>query len=286
MESDMPPRWTARRTLVVIATAAVASILLLLSVPKVRTAVRIAPGFAPCGGDPRVYCETGSQDLARRFAAALPGAVSAVEGTLEIPFEAEFRLYVCATHESFARRIGHPVDTPVRGAAFLRDVWVSPRAFDFMGRDTVRETLAHELTHLALGRHLGWWKRTRLVPAWFQEGLADWVADTGLERISRRQAIARILAGDRFVPDTEGHLPLPKGARDYGVTWTTYHAQSRLLIEFLHDGREDRFRTLVHSVLRGDRFDEAFRMSYGCSVESVWEEFLRSLRSGHEAGPG
>lgn len=261
----------------VITAVAVICILLFLSVPRVRTALRIAPGFAPCGDDPRVYCETGSEDLARRFAAALPDAAATVEGKLGLPFESEYRLYVCASHESFARRIGQPVDTPVRGIAFSRDVWVSPRAFDFAGRDTHRETLVHELTHLHLGQHLGWWNRTRFVPGWFQEGLSDWVAETGTDTISRREAIEEILAGHRFTPDSSGHLPMTKRPADYGVDWRIYHAQSRLFVEFLHDGREERFRDLVSSVIRGERFDKAFRRSYGCNLDCAWEEFLRSL---------
>lgn len=275
----------SRKALFIAVAIVTSSVALLLSSPRVRCAMRIAPGFASLQGDSRVYYESGAEAVAGRFAEALPDAVARVEERLGLPFKSEFRVYVCVSNESFARHVGHPLNTPVRGMAFARDIWVSPRAFAFEGRDTHEETLAHELTHLYLGQRLGWWNRVRLMPAWFQEGLSDWVADTGLERVSRRQAREGLLAGNRLTPDKSGRLLVPKRAEDYGVGWPMYHAQSRMFVEYLHDGREERFRAFVLALMGGGRFGDAFEQNYGCTLESAWEEFMKSLEAGEPVRP-
>jgi len=274
-----------RRTIVFAALAsALALISALLLNPRAQAALRITPGFSPLDTDPRVFYEPGGEEIARQFAAALPKAVATIEGTLSLPFRSEPRVYVPASHESFARHLGMPAATPVRGLAFSRDIWVSPGAFSFRGQDTHEQAVAHELTHLFIDQQVGWLHRVRFVPDWFVEGMADWVSGTGFDAASKEEALGALRSGQQMVPDDTGAFPLPKGAADYGLTWPIFHGQSRMFIEYLHDGREQSFRGLVRSVLSGERFGPAFEEHYGRTLAEEWTSFVESLDAQPPAG--
>jgi len=252
---------------------------LVLAQPRARTALRLVRGFAPLQQDTRIYYESGAEDLAEHIALALPEAVARVEECHARPFKSGFRVYVCSLHENFTSRIGQPATDPVRGIAFLRDIWVSPKAFAFFGLDTRRQTLVHELSHLHLGQHLGWWSRTKNVPSWFMEGLADWAADTGHERVSRPEAAQAILGGHHLILDAAGHLPFPRDPRDYGLRWPMFHAQSRMFLEFCRSRHQEAFEEFVAAVVDGMRFEAAFQKFIGETLENMWQDFVVSLQT-------
>jgi len=274
-------RWRSRggRALMVFATLAVVCGALVLLSPRGRCALRIAPGFVPYEGDSRIYYVPGSEPVAARFAGLLPEAIADVEEQLSLPFRSPFRVYVCPTHEEFARRVGEPPGTPVRGIEFPRDIWVSPLAFEFFGFETGKATLAHELVHLHFGQHLGLGGRLRPLPSWFEEGVGDWIAGAGFERTSRDEAVAAYRSGERLVPDAMGRPLVPRRPPDYGLTWPVFHAQSRMFVEHLHFTREESFAVLVRSILAGTRFDVAFRDAFGRSLEDEWQGFVESIMS-------
>ena len=263
--------------IIVIAGLVILPLVLVLAHPRGRATLRLTSGFVQSEEDARVYYEHGAEGLASQIADALPDAVARVEMCQSRPFKKGFRVYVCASHESFSRHIKQPPSDPVRGIAFWWDVWVSPRAFDFFGKDTHRQTLVHELSHLHLGQHLGWLGRTQRVPTWFVEGLADWVAGTGDEIVSRSEALEGFVSGHHFVPDATGRLPLPKVAKDYGLRWPMFHLQSRIFIEHLRDRDEQAFEGFVGAVVDGDSFDVAFTDHFGDNLEIVWQEFMSLL---------
>lgn len=270
-----------KRTWGILAAAALllSAALAVLALPRARCALRLERGFSTLEADPRIRYEPGAENAASAFAAALPAAVSRVEECQSAPFKKPFRVYVCASHESFTSRIGEPASSPVRGIAFLRDVWVSPKAFDFNGQDTHRETLTHELSHLHLGQMLGWWHRTKEVPSWFQEGLADWVADTGDEQVSMREAREAILGGHSLALDEAGHLPFPRRPDSYGMRWPMFHMQSRMFVEHLRERDEKAFRGLVAAVVRGEKYKSAFTESFGVGLPDAWRDFVRRLEA-------
>ena len=251
---------------------------LLLGQPRAITALRLARGYSPLDADARVYYETGAEYLAEAIADALPAAVTRVEGRQLAPFEVAFRVYVCASHESFTRRIGGPVTSPVRGIAFPRDIWVSPRAFSFHGKDTHRETVAHELSHVHLGQKMSWLRRVRGVPSWFQEGLADWVADTGHEQVSRHEARAAVAAGSCIVPEGSGRLRLAPKPPPSGLPWPMFHAQSRMFVEYLRSRGANEFDGFLVAVLRGAEFEAAFGESFHISLLEAWSDFQESMQ--------
>ena len=264
------------------------SLLLLVSLlllhPRVRAATRLTPGFQPLEEDARVFFEPGAELYARRFAELLPMAVARVEECHGRPFKSDFRVYVCASHQSFTRHLLQRSDSPVRGMALFRDVWVSPLAFDFAGSDTHRQTITHELSHLHLSQQLGLRSIMGTVPTWFVEGLADWVADTGGEIVSYQDALGAFATGHHFVPDTRGRFLLPRRASHYGISWPMLHRQSRMFVEYLRDRDEESFASFVVLVGTGERFDAAFLEQFGESLEVVWDDFRDSLDGTPDGG--
>ena len=258
----------------------VVAALLVLAQPRGRTALCLVRGFSTLDADPRIRYQPGAEDFARAVAAALSAAIARVEECQSAPFKTPFRVYVCASHESFTSHIGEPVRSPVRGIAFLRDIWISPTAFSFHGEDTHRETLTHELSHLHLGQMLGWWHRTKEVPSWFQEGLADWVADTGDEQVSQCEVREAILSGHGIVLDESGHLPFPTRPDTDGMAWPMFHMQSRMFVEHLRSRDATAFRKFVAAVVRGAGFNSAFNDSFGAGLSDVWKDFLQSMDAG------
>jgi len=273
----MPIRNRTLRIALILAVVLALSPLAVLAFPRARAAVRFVPGFHPLAGDARVYSEAGGEGFAARVAAALPGAVAAVETGQSRPFRAPFRVYVPASHLSFTRHLGLPPDSTVAGIAFAWDVWVSPAASGAGGRDTPAQALAHELSHLHLGQQLGWWRRVGQVPGWFSEGLADRVARRADDPASRAMALAAFAAGRAIVPDATGHRPLPRGPLDYGVPGRMLHAQARMFIDYLEDRDPRAFAGLVGAVVGGARFDEAFTAAFGENLDRAWREFLESV---------
>jgi hypothetical protein len=255
----------------------VTAIGLVLAQPRGRTALRLRPGFKPLAADPRVFFESGAESLATQIASVLLDTVTQVEHAHGRLFRPGYRVYVCGSHESFTGYMGESSASQARGIAFPRDVWISPKAFDFFGLDTHRQTLAHELSHLHLSQHLSWWRRVRTIPPWFAEGLADMIADTGYERVSREDALEALRTGHCFTPDSSGKLPRPRTPKEYGVSWPLFHGQSRLFVEYLYAQDQQRFNDFINAVLDGDLFAEVFEIHLGGSVEVKWNEFLASL---------
>lgn len=271
---------TRRLLLYAVILSAVLSFLLaalVMTQPTARISLRLITGFTPLMEDPRVFYEPGAEKLAQRIAAALPASLTKISDFQSRPVKPGFRIYISSTHSRFTQYIGHPVNSPVRGTAFLSDVWISPKAFDFHGKDTHGSTLTHELSHLHLVQHLGWFRKTRNLPAWFVEGLADWVADTGNEIVTRQEAITKLMSPHHLVPDSRGNLPLPRGANDYALSWPMFHAQSRLFVDYLHILDPTAFNAFVAQLVSGAGFDQAFRKQFGTELIVTWKQFLETL---------
>lgn len=250
---------------------------LALRIPRLRTALRMADGFEPLPGNELVYFEEGAEEYARRIAETLPAAIERVE-TLQLrPFRTLPRIYVCASHESFTEQIGESPETPVRGIAFKRDIWLSPLVFNFFGSDTHTQSLLHELSHTHISQHLSFIHRVRKIPTWFNEGLANWVSGTGEDRITRDEGIAEIRAGRVMAPDDTGQFPLPKTPADYGLSWPMLHVQSLLFVEYLALRDRAAFDTFLGEVLDGEDFGPSFVRQFGAGPDILWREFTSTL---------
>ncbi len=250
---------------------------LALRIPRLRTALRIVDGFEPLESYELVYYEQGSEEYARRIAETLPGAIERIESLQGRPFPSLPRIYICATHERLAEQIGESPETAVRGIAFKRDIWLSPLIFSFFGKDTHAQSLLHELSHTHISQHLSWFHRVRKIPAWFNEGLADWVSGTGEDRISRSEGIAAIRAGRALAPDDTGQFPRPKEPADYGLSWPMLHVQSLMFVEYLAERDREAFDGFLGDLLDGEDFGPSFVRQFGAGPGVIWEEFTGTL---------
>jgi len=171
----------------------------------------------------------------------------------------------------------------VRGMALARDVWLSPLAFEYRGRDTHRESLTHELVHLHVAQHLGWHHRIRTLPTWFSEGLADLVAGTGFETFAAEAAATALREGPRFSPDAAGRPLMPRPPTGYGLPAPLLHAEARLFVEHLRDRDPRGFREMVGAVLDGRPFADAVDETFGRPLDRLWSDFLGELRQSARA---
>jgi hypothetical protein len=228
--------------------------------------------------DDRVLYEPEAENLAAPIAEYLKQAIEEIERDHGLPFKRSFAVYVCSSQESFNEYIADSPGGRARGASVRGSVFVSPSAFSFQGRDTHRETLLHELSHLHLRQRLGFFGTRRRVPVWFHEGLANVVAGSGGEGISDARALVAILSGEHFVPDTKGTLLLMKRAGDYGLDYPMFHKQSRMFVTYIRDAHPDDFKRFLLEIQNGESFARSFSERFGMDPGGMWQEFNSSLQ--------
>ncbi|MEE9270917.1 MAG: hypothetical protein V3V49_11730 [Candidatus Krumholzibacteria bacterium] len=228
--------------------------------------------------DGRVLYEPGAENFATPIAEYLKEAVEKIERDHGLPFKRSFAVYVCSSRESFNEFIADPQGGRVRGASIRGNVFVSLSAFSFEGRDTHKETLLHELSHLHLRQRLGFFGTRRRVPVWFHEGLANMVAGSGGEGISDTRALVAILSGEHFVPDSKGTLLLMKRAGDYGLDYPMFHKQSGMFVTYIRDAYPDNFKRFLLDIQNGAAFAASFSERFRMDPVGMWQEFNSSLQ--------
>jgi hypothetical protein len=225
---------------------------------------------------PNVYYEHGAEEYGNKIAHYLPKAVERVEQVHELPFEESFKIYVCNTQKSFNEFIANTSSYPIRGAALLGNVFIAPSAFNFIGRDTHRETLMHELSHLHFRQRLGLFK-VRKLPVWFGEGFADYVADSGGEGIEESEAINFILNGKHFIPKEEGEILGSINKELNGLSGPMFHKQVKMFVAYIIESDSLKFKSFLREIQRGEYFSEAFNNTMGLGIQDTWAQFLSQL---------
>ncbi len=264
--------------LVVLLCVLVLLTLLVARSPFTRALIKSTDHFLPHGGEARVFYEPGAEDHADSIAAYLPAAIEAVERCHGLPFAEPVRIYVCDRQESLNEYIAAPWYSGVRGTSVLGRVFISPLAFFFMGRDTHRETLIHELSHLHIWQRLGYFGCKGNIPVWFHEGLANTVAGMGEEQIDAEEAAKAVLEGYHFIPDSRGTRLMMKRAPDYGLDYPMFHSQSTMFVLFIMDRNREAFRGFLIDIQEGKSFASSFEDRFGADVDAMWEEFVSHLR--------
>ena len=225
-----------------------------------------------------VYYEPGAEVYADSIALYLPKAVERVERVHGLPFEESFKIYVCNTQKSFnefAAITSTPY--PIRGTALLGDVLIAPSAFNFIGIDTHRETLTHELSHLHFQQRLGFFERRKL-PAWFSEGFADYVADNRGEGIGESEAINFILNDKHFIPEEEGEIFGTLKKASNGLSGPMFHKQVKMFVTFIIESDSLKFNSFLQKIQKGESFSETFNKIIGVGIKDEWVQFVSQLK--------
>lgn len=224
----------------------------------------------------RILYEPGAKVYASKIVDHFSDAIRIIDEKQFRPFEESFNVYVCKSQQSFSEYIGVKSLYPVRGTALRGDVYIAPSAFDFRGKDTHKETLIHELSHLHFRQYLGFVK-DRKIPQWFREGFADYVSGSGGEGIMDSTAISNILVGEHFIVQEQGGVFDSFQENLNNLSGPMFHKQVNMFVNFLVDSDSLSFNQLVRKVLDGDSFSKVFREAMGTNVKGKWEEFILHL---------
>lgn len=238
-------------------------------------ALKPLASFAPMASDARVWVEPGFEEYGERVAAALPEAKAQVEAAHYLPFAKTIRVNVCGTSECFRRY----VLTPRLSAAVIPDnrLILSPNLNE-RERHRLPSLLAHELAHLHLGQRIGHYHSA--LPVWFHEGWASLAANGGgADYATDAQAFAAIGDGRRvnlLVRDTYDRRHRASASR---LSIHEFYRQSMLLVGWLRDHDEERFRALVLAIQNNEDFDIAFWNVYGKAPATHLAEFFNSTQN-------
>lgn len=229
--------------------------------------------FTSLPADPRIRYEVGAEKLAALVQAALDPAMRQVEARHYRRFQKPVVIFVCITPQSFARLTGQK-ETIRGGVHPTQGLFLNPILLDRPA--SIAAVLTHELSHLQLNQS----QQMNFVdyPAWFNEGLATFVADgSGAEAVSAEQAKVQIVAGKIFPPrqsgsrlslDQSGALAtLPNGAH-------LFYRQSMMFIGFLKQRDENRYRQFLLELQDGEIFSTAFSRAFNGSVDILQKEFI------------
>lgn len=231
---------------------------------------------------PAVSAEDGKQELimvredglevqARQIQQMYPGVRKIVEDTLGWKLGRPPRVVLTADKEAFEKMSGSP----------LVSAFAVPRQHSIVmllssatsSPYVLHETLEHELCHLVLHTHIS----HRILPRWLDEGICQWLSGS----------LGEILAGQGFVNSGSSlarhPIPLQQLAESFPTDRQALlqaYEESRLFVDFLvsRHGREG-LLTLLERLKAGDDIDQAMRMAFSNSLESLQAEWLQGLQS-------
>ncbi len=258
---------------------------LFLRSPIGRALLKSKSHFIAHAADSRILYEPGAEGFADRIADFLPTAVKRVEDGHFLAFKKTFKVYVFSTQKSHNESLANTTSYPIRGAAIQGNVFIAPSAFSFKGLDTHRESLMHELSHLHLSQRLGFLK-SRRIPFWFTEGLANIIAGSGGEGISKDMAVLSMKEGKHLIiPERKGFLKgLTKTIMEAGLTGPMYHKQNKMFVDYINSLNPEAFKKLVLAVQKGESFSESFLECFEMSPEEMWTRFKSILLSTGDKG--
>ena len=252
---------------VVIATIALLITAAALGSVSARHAVamlRPATGFQQNGP---VFQEVLDATAAVAVDRALTQAIGVVEGTFDTEFTRTPEVYLPATLDRFegfcARR--NLLGCVVRGRLF-----VTP---DLVRQPDTRlpVLLTHEAVHLLLLEQLSL-KQLAVTPAWFSEGLAEYVSKGPV--VDECTIVAEIRDGAGFFPNDTGWLLAFEGPESFGLSLTVFYRQARGFVSFLARRDPAGFGDVLQKYLDGQSVKSAINQGTGASTEALWREWL------------
>jgi hypothetical protein len=237
--------------------------------------------FLVLDSDRRILYESGAEDLSKEVAEYLPDSVAKVEKEQYRPFAKPVEVYICATKESFYKFTG--VSPAIKGATTIKHIFLSAERLRELSVNIRRAVLTHELSHFHLQQYLGAYNYGANLPAWFQEGLAEYVSGgAAMEEVSEAEAIKAILEGKYFTPDTSGSFFFPKRWSAYGLKPHMFYRQSFMYVSYLKQLDESKFREFILAIENNRRFEDSFNSIFGLTMDSAWQQFVVQIKDDHD----
>ncbi len=242
----------------------------------------VSSHFLTLESDSRIRYEPGAEEVGSEFAGYLLLSIATVEKEHYRPFTGPVVVYICATKKSFAGLTGQP--QVVKGVVTARRLFLSAERLRELPVDIRRAVLTHELSHLHMQQHLGVYSHMANLPAWFQEGLAEYVSGgASMYEVSVADAAGELLAGRRIQPDATGSFLFPRRWRAYGLKPPMFYRQSCMFVSYLKQSDESKFRDFLLALQKNGSFGNAFSSIYGFSLEEAWQQFLLQVRNQYDS---
>jgi hypothetical protein len=243
---------------------------------------RSTDDFIPLSSDKRVLYEPGAETHASEIALLLPEAIQKVEAAHYQPFKNAVEVYICASKESCFRLTAQHAPATVTHKLFI-----SPALFE--GEKPIDRYLTHELSHLQLLQRVGTLNSMKL-PAWFKEGLAEFVSGNATGAMVTDEEAERSLAQGRgFVPDDGRGLLASFFSPRYGTYWgmsqPLFYHQSMLFVRYLHTVDEPAFHRFLTEVQNGKGFKNALESTYHTDLAALWGTYLLGINAKASASP-
>lgn len=235
--------------------------------------------------DERLLYEDGAENTVSRISAEMETYIQQIERLQFSKFKdsSEIKIYFFEDHLRFSKF----TTSKAHGGAALKKAFISLASIrERQSREickyekcpeTVDGVLLHELSHLHLRQHLGFW-RSYAVPKWFHEGLATLVSGgAGAGRVTEEGSKKRILSGSHFIPADKR---IRFGSKTVGELYSgtyRYNHQARMFVEFLMEKNHAAFRVALAEIIAGRKFRNVWEPNYGLNVAALWEEFTKSL---------
>jgi hypothetical protein len=243
--------------------------------------LRSTSHFLVLDSDKRILYEPGAEDLSKEIAEYLPGSIATVEKEQYGPFTKPVEVYICATKEGFSKFTGQP--QIVAGVVTIKHVFLSAERLRELPVNIRRAKLTHELSHFHLQQHLGAYNFLANLPAWFQEGLAEYVSGgASMYDVREAEASKDILEGNHIYPDTTGSFFFPKQWNAFGLEPHMFYRQSFMYVSYLKHLDESKFRTFLLALENNRQFEDSFCSIFGLTMDAAWQQFVAQIKDQHD----
>jgi len=230
--------------------------------------------FNKSSENPDVRYKGDNKEFSNKVGLIAPELIAMVEEKTGVRFMQNPIIYICDTKKCIKEYTGHSFEP--RASSNKRGVFLSTKLIGKI--EETRYILPHELTHVLSVENINILFQA-IPPAWFDEGLATFIADgAGAEKVSKQQAIESIRDGKYFIPNDDGKML----SRRYGDKWNLkphmFYRQSMMLVEYLYNKDPDSFRKFIGDVFSGkEKFSKLFSKYYGSTPAVVWAEYRNNL---------
>ena len=257
------------------------------------------PGLRALRGQSAIVVGNAPQRRMRDYIAIADSAVRRLTGVWGTDWNARVVIVTPSTTQEYAALLSQTADRALDQVAAVTQgvivpgqraqedrIVINPKAFTALQRSGRRVVMTHELTHVAVRS-----STTRPVPIWLSEGMADYVAYSGLD-LPRERVASELLA---LVRQGKGNTALPTDvdfdpsrsaiAPSYSKAWLAVSH----LVDLYGQARVVAFYRAVAGGLMTDQavqpdpqaiWAQAFTQSFGVSEAQFvdgWNRYLQTL---------